>query len=140
MGLGDYLKEHAGDDIALEALGEFATLQKRISGLEPSIKEQALGELGGIEGLTRPQQEKLAGVHIAEKAERLDYMRRLPPESPEKEAWFKGWRRRYNDETFTVMGNVKTEQDLDELTRNREAYEAQGVNVREIIRYFTEEK
>jgi hypothetical protein len=100
----------------------------------PSLKEQALNQLGGMDALTREQQEKLAGVHIAEKADKLDYMLKLPPESPEK-TWF---RRRYNDDTFTVMGNVKTKQDLEELVQNREAYESQGVNVREIIRYFTE--
>ena len=43
---------------------------------------------------------------------------------------------RLNETTKTVIGNMKVRADLDELLKNRELYEAQGVDVEAILEYF----
>jgi hypothetical protein len=43
----------------------------------------------------------------------------------------------FNKETMTVVNNIKTRQDIEELIANREAYENAGVDVEAVINYFS---
>ena len=107
---------------------DYKTMSDRARGrsLEEAIKEERLDKLE-------------YDASMRDKPKKQDYLFKLPPK--EKKGKFMGiFGKEQSEGTFKVLQGVKTKQDLEELIENREAYEAEGVDVGEILEYFMEKK
>ena len=72
------------------------------------------------------------------------YLFKLPPEDrfKIKKGWF-GIKKKveaFDEKTFAILEDIKTEGDLEELIERRKDFEAQGIDVRKIIDYFMTEE
>lgn len=64
---------------------------------------------------------------------KVEYLMKLPPET---RPGF-GWAKNISDSTWRVMKNIKTKKDIEKLLAEREEYEAEDVDIRYILNYFT---
>ena len=77
--------------------------------------------------------EKFKSGLKAKKEPKKDYLLKLPPATRER-----GFLRKdLSKNTFKVIGNIKTKQDLEELIQNREEYQRAGTDIQYILNYFT---